>query len=234
MKTITLILSLLVLQCGLHADHHKGGEFKPLHASDNLDDFESLGGTARYSINKKGVITGKTAEDQTSPNTFLATKKEYGNFELTFEVMIHDDLNTGVQLRSHVNAEGEGDSRKVGHFAGPQVEIEASPGQSGYVYGEGMGTKWLSQNPNSDDPEVNQHSHFKNGEWNKYRIVAKGPRIQTWINGEKIEDITSDLAYETHKKGKIGLQVHGIKKHVFAEGETFLFVKWRKLMIKEL
>lgn len=35
-----------------------------------------------------------------TPNTFLATKKTYGDFILEFDFKIDDGLNSGVQLRS--------------------------------------------------------------------------------------------------------------------------------------
>ena len=30
------------------------------------------------------------------------------------------------------------------------------------------------------------HSLFRNDDWNQYRIVAEGPRIRTWINGQLV------------------------------------------------
>lgn len=69
---------------------------------------------------------------------------------------------------------------------------------------------------------------FKDGEWNAYRIVARGPRIQTGINEEPIEDLTDEKKFESHPKGFIGLQVHSVgNKGPFQ-------VAWRKLRIKEL
>ena len=113
------------------------------------------------------------------------------------------------------------------------MEIEVSHGQSGYVYGEAMGTGWLSSNTRSKDPEISQHSCIKNGKWNSYRIIAKGPRIQTFINGVKIEDITLKEAYKTHPEGAIGLQVHGLKEKSL-KGAPFFEVRWRKLKIRDL
>ena len=46
----------------------------------------------------------------------------------------------------------------------------------------------------------------KNGEWNKLRIVANGPSIKTWINGEPRAEITDTLT----PRGIIALQVHGV------------------------
>ena len=69
---------------------------------------------------------------------------------------------------------------------------------------------------------------MKNGEWNKFRIVAKGSRIQTWINGTPVGDLTHEGVYATHPKGEIGLQVHGIKK-----GTGPYDVYWKNIRIKE-
>jgi hypothetical protein len=68
------------------------------------------------------------------------------------------------------------------------------------------------------------HKHFRDGEWNHYRVVAKGPRIQTWINGTPIEDITEEAIYQTHPTGFIGLQVHSVPK----DRQT-LSVAWRNI-----
>lgn len=115
-----------------------------------------------------------------------------------------------------------------GRVNGPQVEIEMSPGQSGYVYGEACGG-WMSKEPSSKDPKVKQHSLMKNGEWNKFRVVATGPRIQTWINGKQVTDLVDEDKFKTHPKGFIGLQVHGIGNKT----ETFQ-VAWKNISVKEI
>ena len=40
-----------------------------------------------------------------TPNTFLATKKEYSDFILEFEFKVDADANSGVQFRSLFNTE---------------------------------------------------------------------------------------------------------------------------------
>lgn len=192
----------------------------------SLDGWSVKSGFATYAIEDGGVIAGKTAEG--SPNSFLTSDKQYGDFELTFEVKVDDGLNSGVQIRSLLkNVEGE--NSYGGRLFGPQVEIEAGPGQAGYIYGEATGRGWLSPEPQSKEKAVNEHAHFKNGQWNKFRVVAKGANIKTWINGEMIADLTDEEIYATHPKGMIGLQVHGIGK------KTGPFeVRWRNLKIKSL
>ncbi|MCA9144505.1 MAG: DUF1080 domain-containing protein [Planctomycetaceae bacterium] len=183
-------------------------------------------GTAKYTV-VDGTIHGETNEG--SPNSFLCSDKLYGDFELEFEVKVHNELNSGVQLRSKTKEEASGKKKndEVGRVYGPQCEIEASGekgAEAGYIYGEATGRGWLTT-----EDRLIPHKHMKDGEWNKFRIVAKGPRIQTWINDQAIEDLTDEAIYETHPKGFIGLQVHGIKA-----GTGPFDVAWRNIRIKEL
>ncbi len=186
-----------------------------------LEGWIQKNGTATYRVDD-GAIVGTTAKG--SPNSFLCTKKEYGDFELEFEVkLINNELNSGVQIRSRTE-EAKGD-QKFGRVNGPQVEIEASGSkgaESGYIYGESCGG-WMTPKDRLIPREV-----FRDGEWNKYRILAQGARIRTWINGEPVEDLTDEDKFETHPRGFIGLQVHGV-------GNSGPFqVAWRNIRIKIL
>jgi hypothetical protein len=232
MKTKTLaFVAILTFARALPAG--EGAEWVDLFDGKTLEGWEQLNGTAPYEV-KDGAIVGQTAAG--SPNSFLCTEKLYGDFELEFEVKCDTGLNSGVQIRSRqkstadTGSEAEGKkNNQEGRVFGPQVEIEAGPGQAGYVYGEATGLKWLSEEPQSKDPEVKQHSHFKNDEWNQFRVIAKGPRIQTFINGQEIEDLTHEEIYGTHPEGFIGLQVHGI-----GQREVSFSVAWRNIRIREL
>jgi hypothetical protein len=191
----------------------------PLFNGKNLDGWVQKNGTATYKV-EDGTIVGRTSEG--SPNSFLCTKQEYGDFELEFEVKVDDGLNSGVQIRSQT----EGGTNE-GRVNGPQVEIESSGAngaEAGYVYGEATGRGWLTP-----EDQLKPHKHFKDGEWNKYRVVAQGPHIQTWINGTQIADLHDRPIFETHPRGFIGLQVHGIKK-----GTGPYQVAWRNIRLKKL
>lgn len=213
--TTFLISSLLALP-GL-ADHHKKGDLKDLFNGKDLSGFTQRNGTATYKV-VDGTILGTTAKG--SPNSFLCTDKKYGDFELVFEVKCHNRLNSGVQIRS--KTKNDDPKERVN---GPQVEIEASGSkgaEAGYIYGEAC-YGWMTP-----DKDRKPHKHFKDGEWNKYRVLAKGARIQVWVNGEQVSDLVHEKAYESHPKGFIGLQVHGV-------GNNGPFtVAWRNLKIREL
>ncbi len=232
MKTGRLLTGLAMFCCLMACQssvkvQQAADNFKPVFNGKDLSAFNILGGKASYSV-KNGTITGTTAFP--SPNTFLATKAQYADFELQFEVKVADKLNSGVQIRSRQRTEAEAQGKlKAGRFFGPQVEIEAGPGQAGYIYGEATGRGWISPEPKSKDKTVKQHNHFKNGQWNHFRVVAKGARIQTYVNGNQVADLSDMEIYKTHAKGHIGFQVHSIKENLHP-----MSVSWRNIKVREL
>jgi predicted glycoside hydrolase/deacetylase ChbG (UPF0249 family) len=188
----------------------------------SLDGWIQKNGPATYRV-EDGIIIGTTKP--LSINSFLCSAEEYGNFELEFDVkLFHNELNSGVQIRSKTE-EARG-KQEYGRVNGPQVEIEASGengAEAGYIYGEACGG-WMTP-----EAELIPLKVFKDGEWNHYRIVAEGPRIQTWINGEQIEDLVDDEKFASHPKGFIGLQVHGIGKD-----QGPFEVAWKNIRIRPL
>ena len=192
-------------------------KYTPIFDGKTLKGWTQRNGTATYRVENKAIV-GKTKEG--SPNSFLCTDKLYGNFDLKFEVKVDNGLNSGVQIRSQTK-----DGPK-GRVNGPQVEIEMSGkngAESGYIYGEAAGG-WMTP-----ADKRKPHKHFKDGEWNAYRVVANDAHIQVWINGVQISDLVDKEKLKSHPKGFIGLQVHGIRK-----GSGPFEVSWRNLGIIEL
>ncbi|WP_165440745.1 3-keto-disaccharide hydrolase [Rubripirellula amarantea] len=199
----------------------------------DLDGWEQVNGTATYEV-VDGAIVGTTVAG--SPNSFLATKKSYANFDLQFQVFLVDnELNSGVQFRSAQHDEQSLASvdkkHPVGRVYGYQCEIEASAdgdmdpehyGDAGYIYDEAR-RGWLID----DETRLTASTRgaFKNQEWNRMRIRCEGDHIQTWINGQKITDFHDDMT----ASGFIALQVHGIGKK-----DAKWQVKWRNITINEL
>ena len=210
---ITLLFSLLFSASNFAADK----KYKAIFDGKTLEGWTQRNGTATYRVEKKSVV-GKTNEG--SPNSFLCSDKEYGNFDLIFEVKVDDKLNSGVQIRSQTKGGPKG------RVNGPQVEIEASGkngAEAGYIYGEAAGG-WMTP-----ADKLKPHKHFKDGKWNKYRVVADGANIKVWINGAVVSDLNHEEKYKSHPKGFIGLQVHSIGR-----GSGPYEVRWRKIKIKEL
>jgi hypothetical protein len=212
---LSLTLLFSVLLGGTVSAEEKA--YKSIFDGKTLKGWAQRNGTATYRIENE-VIIGKTKEG--SPNSFLCSDREYSNFDLKFDVKVDEGLNSGVQIRSQTR----GGYR--GRVNGPQVEIESSGengAEAGYIYGEAAGG-WMTPKA-----KLIPHKHFKDGEWNSYRVLAKDAHIKVWINGNLISDLTHEEKFKTHPKGFIGLQVHGIgkKKGPFE-------VRWRNLKLKEL
>lgn len=178
----------------------------------DLSGWVQINGTAKYTV-ENGVIVGTTAKG--SPNSFLCTEKEYGDFILEFEVLLDDRLNSGVQIRSQSLKDYQ-NYRVHGY----QVEIAAN-GNAGFIYDEAR-RGWL--NTDADRADDAKQKAFKKGEWNQYRVECRGDSIKTWVNGILIADLHDSMT----PKGFIGLQVHAF------DGDSPAWVKWRNIRIKEL
>ena len=184
-----------------------------------------MNGKHTYTV-EDGAIVGRTVAG--SPNSFLCSLQEFDDFELEVETTVDAITNQGIQFRSSVRPTSERNhpNWRAGRVWGPQVEIRRGSQNiiSGMLYGEALGTGWLSSTEENND----YRNFFIAEEWNRIRLVADGPRLRTWVNGHLVEDIVREDVYRTHPTGFIGLQVHGIK------GKGPFVMKWRNIRIRPL
>jgi len=178
----------------------------------SLNAFKKLGGDADYRI-ENGAIVGTSRPG--TPNTFLCTKKYYGDFVLELETKVDPSLNSGIQIRSNSLPE-----YKNGRVHGYQVEIDPSDrAYSGGIYDEAR-RGWLNDLKDNEPAR----KAFKKEQWNDYKIICIGDSLKTWINGVPAADLVDSM----DMMGFIGLQVHSTRdkepKHV----------QWRNIRIKDL
>ena len=204
---IITCLLLVVTSSSLYAQ-----KWQSLFNGKNLSGWTQRGGKAVYKV-ENGTIVGYTKMN--TDNSFLCTKKDYADFILEFEFRIDDDLNSGVQLRSHSLK-----SYMNGRVHGYQFEIDPSPrAWTGGLYDEAR-RAWLY--PLTKNPAA--QPAFKKGVWNQARVEAIGKSIRTWVNGIACADLFDDADLS----GFIALQVHGIGKDQSKEGKT---VAWHNIRI---
>jgi hypothetical protein len=192
----------------------------------SLEGWEQHGGKAKYRV-ENGEIVGSSVPN--TPNSFLCTTKEYGDFILELEFKVDPELNSGVQIRSQVFAEEreidvDGKKRRIpaDRVHGYQVEIDPSPrAYSGAIYDEARRGRFLADLKDNEPAR----KAFKQGAWNKFRIECRGDSIKTWINGVAAVDLKDDMT----PKGIIALQVHGV-----GQRQEPLEVRWRNIRIWEL
>ncbi len=218
----------LALICTVSLNASQKAEWKTLFDGKTLDGWQVRGGFAEYHV-EDGVIVGTTVEG--SPNTFLCTKKLYGDFILEFEVKVDPALNSGVQIRSDVYEKDtptvvwragrkQTPMRKAGHVFGYQVEISNEQTRSsGGIWDEARKAVWLADV--SEDPAAG--NAFKDNQWNKYRVICQGDWIRTWVNGVPCADLRDPV----DQIGFIGLQVHSFR------GDKPVQVRWRNIRIRD-
>jgi hypothetical protein len=225
------MITKLVLSFTLAAAAAPAGDWIKLFDGKTLNGWSVHSGTATYAV-ENGAIVGTAVLG--SPNSFLCTQREFGDFTLEFEVKVDPDLNSGVQFRSQIPREplafkvevkGKEVERKVpaDRVYGYQVEIATTKsGNSGNVYDEARRGRFLDDFGNR--PKA--RAAFKDGKWNKYRVECKGDSIKTWVNGVA----AADFKDTTTLRGILGLQVHQVPKDTFKPYQ----VRWRNIRIREL
>ncbi len=192
-------------------------DFTSLFDGKDLDGWKRVVGLGEYTV-ENNMIVGTTVAG--SPNTFLTTEKNYGDFILEFDAKVDDTAsNSGVQLRSHFNAD-EINGNNKGRVYGYQIEEDPSARKwSAGVYEEGR-RGWLYQvtlNP----PAQNL---FKVGEWNHYKVEAIGNTIKTWLNDKPVSYLIDSVSHD----GFIALQVHAVPNPSLAGKKMY----WKNLRIK--
>jgi hypothetical protein len=194
----------------------------------DLSGWTKRGGDGTYDV-VDGEIVGHSAPN--TINTFLCTDKKFGDFVLELDFKIDPkDFNSGVQLRSH--SRPEGDHERV---YGYQVEIDTNPDRpwTGGIYFEG-GIKnengkvimrgkngWLFDLTKNKAAQEQRHL----GKWNHLKIVARGRRIQTWLNGVPAADYTDKDDKASTPTGFIALQVHAVGKSTDTKEVRFKNIK---------
>jgi len=209
-----------------------GGQKIQLFDGKTLTGWSVHSGFAKYRV-EDGCIVGTTVPK--SPNSFLCTDKEFGDFILEFEVKLDNpELNSGVQFRSQIAPtemgfwfrDQNGKPRETvipkDRVYGYQAEIATEKtGTSGGIYDEAR--RGFMMYDVKGDPKAGKA--FKDGQWNKYRIECKGSTLKTFINDIPCANLRDSLT----ARGIIGLQVHGV-----GDTATPYSVRWRNIRIQVL
>ena len=168
----------------------------PLTDGKTFDGWE--GDTTQQWRIEDGAFTSGALDKKQARNDYLATKKEFGDFELTLKWKLQGTegfVNGGVHFRSKRVPKGT-------EVSGFQADLGA--GYDGALYDHLRRSKVI-QRPSK---EVLEKARKPTGEWNDYRIRAEGSRIQIWLNGVQTVDYTeTDPSVET--TGIIAIQIHG-------------------------
>ena len=177
--------------------------FTSLFNGKNLDGWQGMGGSTTNWAAKGGMLscTGQKGSQ------WIATKKEYANFDLRLEFNIPKNGNSGVFIRAP--------KKGAPWVEGMEIQVL-----------DDHGDKWKNLKPAQFTGSIyavlapRKRATKKAGEWQPMRIVCQGAMCDVWINGEHV--VKGELAKlaETHtqpglkrKSGFIGLQNHASPVH---------------------
>jgi len=147
-------------------------------------------------------------------NEFLATDREFGDFELRLEYRLDCTAacNAGIQFRS---------VRIPDHHEMIGFQADIGPGITGAIYDESRRRKMLAVPP----VEVQERALVAGRDgWHEYVIRCEGPRARLWINGVETIDYTEADA-SIPLRGMVALQIHG---------QLVGTVRYRTIRIREL
>jgi len=211
-RVLALALSFyLSYSIALHSQPSEKG-FTPMFNGKNLSGWNGMKGFWKV---ENGAIVGETkvANQQT---TFLYWEGgEPADFEMHFRTrVVGKEGNSGVQIRSEKRPNWETIGYQVdfdasGYCVGTLYRYEREPLATFAQRGESVLIDAVGKRSVSKfaDP-TKLLDAFNKGDWNDYKILAKGPKVTLWMNGVlmcAVEDYEKKYAFP---KGTIALQLH--------------------------
>ena len=209
----TVVPIILCLFTALTAEPVRADEFQKIFDGESLKGWKAL--NMSYWSVRDGAITGQsTPENPCKANQFMAWQGgDVADFELKLKFRVKGNGgNSGVQFRSVL--------RPDGLAVGYQADIFQSGGYLGGVCDEihtRKGPELLSANGKKTVIDENgkrtatslgQVATMKpTGEWNEYRITAKGQQIILEINGVKSTELIDQEKGHFDLSGFLGLQL---------------------------
>ena len=183
-----MLLLLAVAGC-MTGDAASGPKLAPIFNGKDLTGWKDAANNKFWRA-ENGILVGENDEKLTG--NMLWTEKDYGDFVLEFDVRWKGTtprgVDTGVEMRK------------------PSIQLQL--GISGSLRVDMSGSFYTGGKPAY--PEAGQAKEAKTlmrpeGEWNTFRIEAKGNTFICWINGTKASEYTNA---KYSGAAPLGLQIH--------------------------
>lgn len=182
----------------------------------NLDGWEVMGDGV-WTVMKDGTLIGQrdlAKNAKTEPNqSWLYTRKEFGEFDLHLECWTRLGGNSGVSLR---------DQTRAIHAFGAQADPKNTPSHIGYEIQISNGYKDQYPTGSLYLFEAAKTGFQIENDWNSMDIESRNDIIRVKLNGHLIMQHPGDP--KRSKVGPIGLQLHDMSS----------IVMFRNIRIKEI
>lgn len=204
---------ILMLGATLTAGATSDDGFQPLFDGKSLKGWEAL--DMRYWSVRDGAITGQsTREIPCKSNQFMVWQGgDVADFELRLRFRVTGNGgNSGVQFRSVLRPDGLAVGYQAdifqsgGYLGGVCDEIHTRKGPE-LLSANGMKTVIGANGKRTATPLGAMAAMRPPGEWNDYRIIARGQRIILEVNGVKSTELLDQEAGHYDLSGFLGLQL---------------------------
>lgn len=229
---LLLLMALLVGTTSCVGQKKNKDGFTSIFNGKNLKGWD---GDPTYWRVEDGTLTGEiTPSTLLKTNSFIIWQGgEPGDFELKGEFKITEAGNSGINYRSDrltdvpfalrgyqadidgkINYTGqnyEERKRTTLAYRGEISEIKPYDGDADVaaVRSKVARNNWTNRAVTGSLGTADELKAFiKKEDWNSFHIVAKGSRLQHYINGKLMSDVTDNDTVNGMKKGLLGVQVH--------------------------
>ena len=206
--------------------------FEQIFDGKTLDGWE---GDPTYWSVKNGNLTGEvTPETLLENNTFIIWQDgQPEDFELKLEVKIAESGNSGINYRSEqidtipyalrgYQADIDGQHTYTGQnyeekkratlaYRGEKVIINSqdNPDEPGSLRANVKNNCWQSRDVVASLGESDSlKTKIKSEDWNDIHLIVKGNRLQHYVNGILMSDVTDEDNINRRASGYLGMQVH--------------------------
>jgi len=226
-----MLLVLVMASCRTSAQSRRDkDEFINIFDGKTLKGWE---GDATYWRVEDGNLVGEvTPTTLLKTNTFIIWRGgETKDFELKAEVRITANGNTGINYRSEqlkdisfalkgYQADIDGKNRYTGQnyeergrttlaYRGERVTINPQPNTTETLQSAIKNNAWTERKVAGSLGNIDSlGTYIKTEDWNECHIIVKGNRLQHYINGKLMSDVTDNDPANRKMSGLLGVQVH--------------------------
>lgn len=179
------ILSLMLVSGGLLGALRAEAELKAIFNGRDLAGWQAPDQDKFWRV-EHGVLVGESVAGL--KESYLWTQNSYGDFVLEFDVRWTGEIDSGVEMRKPNLQLQLGVSRSLKRDMTGSFYV----GKPGY--------------PEAGQARTVAQLMHPEGQWNHFRIEAKGTTFTVWINGQPASQYTDE---KFSGAAPLGLQIHG-------------------------
>jgi hypothetical protein len=180
-KILPLVLVVGLFAGGLRAE----STLVPLFNGKDLTGWQAPDKEKFWRV-EDGILIGESIEGL--KESYLWTEKSYGDFVLEFDVRWTGEIDSGVEMRKPNMQLQLGVSRSLKRDMTGSFYV----GKPGY--------------PEAGQAKTAAQLLHPDGQWNHFRLEAKGTTFTVWINGQPASHYTDE---KFSGAAPLGLQIHG-------------------------